>query len=238
MSGEIDWAADGARERLLSEVAGFLTTFGHVVKQAATEEASTDDQRAIATCIQMIGTLVRGQSALLEHRNYYATAALGRQVIETTHLLVYLDSHRDRASFWLTASDQEIKGANDFRPGSLRRATSASDYPYSTHCAAGGHPRRTGAFLLPGSPLRARGDQLQVPGLDSPVSLHDLITADALQHAHEATHASIVAADELDPRGLPLTEEQFVAMATQLTSRFGAWRASDPLAPLTGANAS
>src|SRR2546430_2890049 len=149
--------ANEARDRLLGEASGFLITSGMGMRIAA-ERARDLQANAAAICTQINGDLTGSQRDLIAHNNYYAAAALGRQVLETTQLLEYFFDNPDRAEFWLTASDEELKQAKDFRPFALRAATGASNDVYSRHCLMGGHPRSVGRLLLPGSRWRSKGD--------------------------------------------------------------------------------
>lgn len=104
-----------ARDRLLGEASGFLVTIGMGMRIAA-ERARDLRASAAAICTQINGDLTGSQRDLITHNNYYAAAALGRQVLETTQLIEYFFDNPDRAEFWLTASDEELKQAKDFRP--------------------------------------------------------------------------------------------------------------------------
>ena len=139
-----------SRDRLLGEVGGFLVAAGLAMRVKG-EQDRNGLVSAIAVCTQINGDLARSQRDLVAARHYYSAAALVRQVLETTQLVQYFSDRPDRAEFWLAASDEEVRGASDFGPAALRRATGSSDAVYSRHCLMGGHPRSVAQTLLPGA---------------------------------------------------------------------------------------
>lgn len=212
---------------MLAEAGGFLTTLGYMSIKASVESGE-DAHRANATCVQILGNLLRGQRSLLADDNYYSAAALGRQVIETTHLLDYLRRNPDRATFWMTAGDSEVRAAQDFKPWALRAALQVSGAPYSNHCALGGHPRASARDLLPGSSFAHR--TLPIDGVDHQVTGADLCHADALQHARQATIAALEATDAIEPGAVSLSEDGFHSRASAFVEKFATWQSVDPLA--------
>src|SRR5256886_16316400 len=104
--------ANEARDRLLGEAGGFLITNGMGMRIAA-ERARDLQANAAAICTQINGDLTGSQRDLIAHNNYYAAAALGRQVLETTQLLEYFfdNPDRDRKSTRLNSSHSQISYA-------------------------------------------------------------------------------------------------------------------------------
>jgi hypothetical protein len=229
-SGEFN---DETRDRLLGEVSGFFTTIGFAMAQRSYK---LGDQAASATaiCVQTNGDLSESYRDLIHARHYYPATVLGRQLLEVTQLIEYFMIKPERARFWLTASDEDLKKAGDFRPAKLRAATSASDWVYDRHCFLGGHPRSIARMLLPGSPWRRPNDVIDLSsvGLNIRTGIQGLLLADCLQHSYDAVLATIQslemeAFDELGP-----LKEQSVELTDNLIQRLVAWRATDPLATL------
>jgi hypothetical protein len=218
------------RDRLLGDVGGFLVTAGFAMR-AMGEQKQNTHVSAVAVCTQISGDLAGSQRDLIAERQYYSATVLGRQVIETTQLVEYLSNHPDRAVFWLTASDDELRSASDLRPAALRRATGSSDAVYSKHCLMGGHPRSVARLLLPGSRWRV-GDEaidLSAEGFDIQADLRALLLADALQHVYDTVRITVEVLDEEVIEAMD-SAMSFVDLTTKLVADLTAWRSNDPLA--------
>ena len=194
--GRTDWSNED-RSRLLAEAAGFLVTIGFASVRYA---ARISNRPALATgvAIQTAGDLSQGVHKLIEDKNFYSAVTLARQLLETTQLIKYFQLFPDRAEFWLTASDSDMRKALDFKPGSLRRSTRSSDHMYDTHCFLGGHPRAVARYLLPGSPWRRTDDIIDATTQDGAKFSSDLkalLLTDTLQHVYEAITTAIEALD-------------------------------------------
>ena len=220
---------DGRRQ-LLGEVAGFLVNMGYAMSSWSQQ---TQDKAglAIATCVQISGDLARGIHKLTTGGNYYASASLGGQILEATQLILYLSAHPERAEFWLTATDDQMKKATDFKPKQLREATASSDMVYNSHCALGGHPRSIARVLLPGTTFRQRGEiiDLSSAGFNITTNLRALLMVDGLQHLYDTTLATyqILDVNALEELGeLRETEWQ----DNDFVRRLMKWRSTDPLA--------
>ena len=226
-----DWSNE-SRSRLLAEAAGFLVTIGFANVMHA-KKISNRPALAIGIAIQTAGDLSRGVRNLIEDKNFYSAATLARQVLETTQLIKYFQLSPDRAEFWLTASDSDMRNASDFKPGSLRRATRSSDRMYSTHCLLGGHPRAAARHLLPGSPWRKANDIINVAtqdGTQISTDLKALLLADALQHVYETVLAAIETLDIEAINGLGPLEKTVTQRTDDLVRNLVCWRDQDPLA--------
>lgn len=190
---------------------------------------------ANGACIQITGDLTRSISAIVAERRYYSAVLLGRQIIETTHLLEYFRIKPDRATFWLTATDNEIQNARDFRPLNLRTSTGNGNAAYSRHCALGGHPRSMARILLPGSHLRSKETSIDLRpfGVTWVASLHSLILTDTLQHGYEAVTAAIEALGESSLSTLGEAEGHIIQLSDELIRDLVSWRRKDHLATIT-----
>ncbi len=231
MAEETDPVTNGARDRLLGETSGFLVTMGMGMR-IASERARDTQARAIAVCTQINGDLTGSQRDLIANSNYYSAAALGRQVLETTQLIEYFSSHPDRAEFWLTASDEELLRANDFRPYALRAATGASNDVYSRHCLMSGHPRSIAVLLLPGSRWRASTELIDLTpaGYDIQADLRALLLADCLQHIYDAVRATVKVVDVKAFEAMGALEDRSVELTSKLVEDLRNWHTNDPLA--------
>jgi hypothetical protein len=229
--GKTDWSNDD-RGRLLAEAAGFLVTVGLASVRHA---AKNGNRPALATgiAIQTAGDLSRGVHRLIEDKNFYSAVTLARQILETAQLIKYFQLSPERAEFWLTASDSDLRKASDLRPGSLRRSTRSSDRMYATHCFLGGHPRAVARYLLPGSSWRRTGDIIDVAtqdGVKISADLKALLLTDALQHVYEATTTAIEVLDIEAIGALGLLENIVIQRTTELVRDLACWRDQDSLA--------
>jgi hypothetical protein len=229
--GDTDWSNED-RSHLLAEASGSLVTIGFASVRNARR---TGNRSALATgiAIQTAGDLSRGVHKLIGDANFYSAVTLARQVLETTQLIQYFQLSPDRAEFWLTASDSDMRKAVDFKPASLRRSTQSSDHMYGTHCFLGGHPRAVARHLLPGSPWRRTGDVIEVAtpdGVEVSADLKALLLTDTLQHVYEAVTTAIEALDIEAIAALGPLEKTVTQRITELVQDLVRWRDQDPLA--------
>jgi hypothetical protein len=219
------------RSKLLGEAAGFLVTAGISMTQYATSRKD-EPGTALGAVVQVAGDLARGLHSLHENRNYYAATALSRQLIETSDLVSYFNASPTRATFWLNATEDEVRKAADFQPKTLRRKARSSYKVYSDHCLLGGHPRTLARYLLPGSPWRRPGASIKLPTANgsTKADLKALLITDALQHTYETVLVTIEALNLDSFQVLGLTEDHTTQLIGKLVEDLVAWRKHDPLA--------
>ena len=143
-------SADGPRterERCCRAVSSGLTTCGNVLW--AFGVSIPPYRRALAIVAQMAGALSRGAVSLLESSNWYAAAALVRQLVETEYLLFLFADEPREAEMWLAARPDDLR--RSFAPAAMRGRSAGRfrDREYWSHCEIGGHPHPRSAFLLP-----------------------------------------------------------------------------------------
>jgi hypothetical protein len=143
----LDSRAQLARREFVRSVAASLGKSG----AALWAFGLSDDpmRRAVSIVVQMGGSLAEGSISLLESENWYATAALLRQIVEIEYLLWLFAEDPDEAKAWLVASQDELR--RTYSPGSMRKRSQGRfrDQEYWTHCDLGGHPNPKAQFLLP-----------------------------------------------------------------------------------------
>jgi hypothetical protein len=222
------------RSQLLGNVAGFLVTIGYAM-WSWSQKTQNKAEAGIATCVQISGDLARGIHKLITEGNYYASASLGRQILESTQLIQYFSISPERAEFWLTATDAQMKRAVDFKPKKLREVTASSDRVYDRHCALGGHPRSIARMLLPGSPFRRPGEiiDLSLAGFNITTDIRALLLVDSLQHLYDATLATLEVLDVNAFMELGELRERSEQLTDDLVRRLVKWRNTDPLATVS-----
>lgn len=106
-------------------------------------------RRALATVLQIGGSIARGNVALLEEENWYAAAALCRQLVEVEYLVWLFGTDPSEAEAWLSASQKDLRRI--YSPSAMRKRSEGRfrDQEYRSHCELGGHPNPKAAFLLP-----------------------------------------------------------------------------------------
>jgi hypothetical protein len=106
-------------------------------------------RRAVSIIAQMGGQLADGSISLLEDENWYATAALLRQLVEIEYLMSLFAEDPKEAVAWLAASQEDLR--RTYSPATMRRRSQGRfrDQEYWTHCELGGHPNPRAHFLLP-----------------------------------------------------------------------------------------
>lgn len=199
-----------------------LAVVGLAVRSVA--HGQSDNRReATALLMQIAGDLIRAALTAIAEEHFYAAATLSRQILEVTYLAQYFKIAPDRTAHWLTASDNELKAAQDFKLGALRQTVGAHGLLYSHHCALGGHPRHAAALLLPGS--RWLEEDLQVPGPAGQIALapQSALVTDLLQHTRPLLIACF---ESLAPSDLA----PYITQTDRLVKAFVKWLQEDPLA--------
>jgi hypothetical protein len=109
----------------------------------------SDATVGLATVSQVAGELTAGAVALLETSNFYAGAALVRQLVEVEYLAWAFAEDRDEAAAWLRSTKQERMKV--WRPYLLytRSEGRFRSQDYGFHCDQGGHPTPEAKRLLP-----------------------------------------------------------------------------------------
>jgi len=106
-------------------------------------------RRALATVLQVGGSIAKGNVAMLEAENWYAAAVLCRQLVEVEYLVWLFGTDPAEAEAWLSASQKDLWRV--YRPAAMRKRSKGRfrDQEYWSHCELGGHPNPKAAFLLP-----------------------------------------------------------------------------------------
>jgi len=86
---------------------------------------------------------------MLKAENWYAAAALCRQLVEVEYLVWLFGIEPSEAQAWLSATQEDLRRI--FSPSALRKCSEGRfrDQEYWRHCELGGHPNPKAAFLLP-----------------------------------------------------------------------------------------
>jgi hypothetical protein len=110
----------------------------------------SDATVGLATVIQVAGELTAGAVALLENDNFYAAAALVRQIVEVEYLAWAFAEDQDEATAWLRSTAAERR--KFWQPRQLRARSQGRfrSQDYGSHCDQGGHPTPEANRLLPG----------------------------------------------------------------------------------------
>jgi hypothetical protein len=87
-----------------------------------------------------------GALELYHAENWYAGAALTRQLVEHHYLSAYFAQDLSRVDAWLGADERQLR--NLFSPAKMREAGGFTKTDYSAHCTWGGHPNPRGTWLI------------------------------------------------------------------------------------------
>ena len=149
-----DDTAHEAREQFLTVVtdaftksAEALNVGGWLLKNRSLE--------ALAILTQMVAELADGALTLLRKQEYYAAAALVRQLVEGQYFMWRFSVDDGAGAEWLAATSEQIR--HEFSPSQLRRQAgdqfNAKEYWH--HCDVGGHPNPKARIVLKqyGTPL-------------------------------------------------------------------------------------
>jgi hypothetical protein len=106
-------------------------------------------RRSLATVLQMGGSIARGNVAMLEAENWYAAAALCRQLVEVEYLVWLFGTDPSQAEAWFSATQEDLRQI--YSPSAMRKRSEGRfrDQEYWSHCQLSGHPNPKAAFLLP-----------------------------------------------------------------------------------------
>lgn len=105
-------------------------------------------RRALATVLQMGGGLAKGCVAMLIQSNWYAAAALSRQLVEIEYLVWLFGTDPEEGKAWLSVTQKDLR--RTYNPSAMRKRSEGQfrDREYWSHCEIGGHPNPRAAFLL------------------------------------------------------------------------------------------
>ncbi len=111
--------------------------------------------RAVGALLQMAGELGSAASRMLSGNEYYAGAALLRQIVEIEYLTWTFKEGRESVTAWLRSTFDERMRA--FSPKKLRSNAKGRFLfkDYQDHCEQGGHPVPRGIPLLGGQAAEA-----------------------------------------------------------------------------------
>ena len=135
----LDGQAQAAREHVCRTIAAALETrgraswgFGLFSDEPARE--------AIALAAQFAGELAKGAVALFDQSNWYAGAALVRQLIEVEYLAYLFATDPDEPEHWRKSLRADLLKV--YQPAAMRKRSGGRfrDSEYWTHCDIGGHP--------------------------------------------------------------------------------------------------
>lgn len=108
----------------------------------------SDETYAISILTRILSQLTFGAVDLFTKKQYYAAAALVRQIVEVEYLAWAFATKDGEAEKWLRSNRQQLESF--FTPAKLRKAAQGKfrgkDYGY--HCALGGHPSPKEAMTL------------------------------------------------------------------------------------------
>lgn len=143
----LDQSAQRARREACRMCANRLQNCGNVLW--AFGLADDTRRRALATVLQIGGSIARGNVAMLEAENWYAAAALCRQLVEIEYLVWLFGTNPSEAEAWLSATQEDLRRM--YSPSAMRNRSEGRfrDQEYWSHCELGGHPNPKAAFLLP-----------------------------------------------------------------------------------------
>lgn len=159
--------------------------------------ADNSRRRALATILQMGGSLAKGSIAMLEAGNWYAAAALSRQLVEVEYLVWLFGFDSNEAEAWLSVTQEDLR--HMYNPSAMRKRSKGRfrDQEYWSHCEIGGHPNPKAAFLLPDRPL---------PNDKPPLPTPEWMWADLGQHLERLWMFTDIAAQSLGFEGANVVE--------------------------------
>lgn len=127
-----------------------LTAVGQEMVEAGPNDKMLETVNAMGFLLQMTGELMFASANLLSKGEFYAGAALLRQVTEIEYLTWAIKENHRTAEKWLKSTHEERMSS--FAPVKLRRTSRGRflDKDYRDHCELGGHPTPRGTTLLGG----------------------------------------------------------------------------------------
>lgn len=179
--------------------------------------ASDAQRRALATVLQMGGSLAEGSIAMLEAGNWYAAAALSRQLVEVEYLVWLFGAESNEAEAWLSVTQEDRRRI--YNPSAMRKRSEGRfrDQEYWSHCEIGGHPNPKAAFLLPDRPLP--NDKPQLP-------TSEWMWVDLGQHLERLWKFTDIAARSLGFEGVRVVENAI----SEVESALQCWHEQDACA--------
>lgn len=195
------------RQVILSTARDFMAV-GGALSRAVANEKGPQELHAIGLLMQMAGELALAAGRLLSDGEYYAGAALVRQVVEIEYLTwTFKEGHRN-PSKWLKSTHAERM--KDFSPSELRKTSKGRFLfkDYQDHCEQGGHPVPRGSFLLAG---------------ESPGSAQ-LLLVDLMCHSWR-TWDQVVRWSE----NLPIASAVVLDRGSKISARLNNWGKQDPM---------
>ena len=198
------------RDRTISKTSSDLIRVGRLMTRpiGAEQESAREAIHAVGVVLQMGGELAFAAGRMLSGREYYAGAALLRQVVEIEYLTWTFKENYRRPKEWLDSThEQRMK---DFSPAQLRRTSGGRflSKDYQDHCEQGGHPVARGEILLGGGNT----------------SVAQLLLADLTVHCWR-TWDQIV---QWSAR-FPKASAAVVVCGSQISRRLDNWGKQDPL---------
>lgn len=110
--------------------------------------ADLPTREALAIVTQMSGDLAAGAVVMYSQENWYAGAALVRQLVEAEYLLFLFAENVQEATQWRQSTSEERK--DFFTPAKMRKRSNGRfrTSEYAAHCERGGHPTPLGHMFL------------------------------------------------------------------------------------------
>jgi hypothetical protein len=125
--------------------ASALSELAEVLREKARSEKSKT-LHGLSILSGMAGKTGLGALELYHAQNWYAGAALTRQLVEHHYLSAYFARDLSRVDAWLDADERQLR--NIFSPSKVREAGGFTKADYSAHCTWGGHPNPRGTWLV------------------------------------------------------------------------------------------
>jgi hypothetical protein len=163
---------------------------------------------AVGLLLQMVGELAFAAGRMLSDREYYAGAALLRQVVEIEYLTWTFQENSRNPAEWLESTHEERM--KDFSPAQLRQTSKGRflSKDYREHCEQGGHPVARGGILL--------------SGRNAPAA--QVLLADLLVHCWRTSDQVVRWSVEF-----PRASAAVVTHGSQISWRLDNWGKQDPL---------
>lgn len=181
---------------------------GRALSRTVDKEKTQQELHAIGLLMQMAGELAFAAGRLLSDSEYYAGAALVRQLVEIEYLTwTFKEGHRS-ASNWLKSTHAERM--KDFSPSELRKTSKGRFLlkDYQDHCEQGGHPVPRGSFLLAG---------------ENPGSAQ-LLLVDLMVHSWRTWDQVVQWSKKL-----PIASAVVVERGSKISARLNNWGKQDPM---------
>jgi hypothetical protein len=129
-------------------VAVVVEEANEIARRVAAYGLSEGRRRAVGMVAQMGTELAHGARVLYESEQWYAGAALVRQLIEVEYVLWLFGQDPTEVDRWSAARPEDMRQV--FSPAEMRKRSNGhfDADEYSNHCTLGGHPRKAGVVLL------------------------------------------------------------------------------------------